>query len=143
MQDTDILPLGHVLSIGAQLKNRLNTWYSVVEATDPNALPTLNAPYKVNVYPPCIANVSILDETSGCMEGMFFRNNKKDSINALYWHIILHVSTPKRGNGVGAEPTWRPSEGWPDSIDALWCAQCFAVLEMGVGPNEIVIKYNP
>jgi hypothetical protein len=29
------------------------------------------------------------------MEGTFFQN-KKDSINVLYWHIILHVSTPKR-----------------------------------------------
>jgi hypothetical protein len=88
-------PLGYLLSIGAQLKNGLNTWYSVVEATDPNALPPLNAPYKVNIYPPCIANGSIIDESSGCMEGTFLRK-KKDSINALYWHIILHVSTPKR-----------------------------------------------
>jgi hypothetical protein len=49
-------------SPGAQLKNGLNTWYSVVEVTNPNALPPLNAPYKVNVYPPaCIADVSILD----------------------------------------------------------------------------------
>jgi hypothetical protein len=29
------------------------------------------------------------------MEGTLFQN-KKDSINALYWHIIHHVSTPKR-----------------------------------------------
>ncbi len=60
-------PLGHLISIGAQLKNGLNTWSSVVEATDPNALPPLNAPYKVNMYPPCIADVSILDESSGCI----------------------------------------------------------------------------
>jgi hypothetical protein len=37
-------PLGCLISIGAQLKNGLNTWYSVVKATDANALPPLNAP---------------------------------------------------------------------------------------------------
>jgi hypothetical protein len=88
-------PLGCLISIGVHLKNGLNTWYSVVEATDANALPPLNTPYKVNVYPPCIANGSIVDESSGCMEGTFFRM-KKDSINVLYWHIILHVLTPQR-----------------------------------------------
>jgi hypothetical protein len=45
-------PLGHLILIGAQLKNGLNTWSSVIEATDPNALPPLNTPYKVNVHPP-------------------------------------------------------------------------------------------
>ncbi len=74
------------------------------------------------MYPPCIANGSILDESSGCMEGMLFRN-KKDSINALYWHIILHV--------VGL--TLSMHRGLPS---------VFAVLETGVGPNEIVIRYN-
>jgi hypothetical protein len=73
----------------------LNTWYSVVESTDPNALPPRNAPYKVNVYPPCIADGSTLHESSGNMEGMLFRK-KKDSVNGLHWHIILHVSTPQR-----------------------------------------------
>jgi hypothetical protein len=68
----DILPLGHLILIGAQLKNGLNTWSSVIEATDPNALPPLNTPYKVNMHPPCIANGSILDECSGCMEDTFF-----------------------------------------------------------------------
>ena len=134
-------PLGHLISIGAQLKNGLNTWYSVVEATDPNALPPLNAPYKVNVYPPCIADGSILDESSGCMEGTFFRN-KKDSINALYWHIILHVSTPQRrtdwvqnllGDQVRVGLTLSMHRGVPN---------VFAVLETGVGPNEIVVRYN-
>jgi hypothetical protein len=79
-------PLGCLILIGAQLKNGLNTWYSVVEATDANALPPLNAPYMVNMYCPCIADGSIVDESSGCMEGTFFRN-KKDSFNVLYWHM--------------------------------------------------------
>jgi hypothetical protein len=135
-------PLGRLILIGSQLKNRLNTWYSVVKATDPNALPPLNAPYKVNVYAPCIANVSILDETSGCMEGTFFQN-KKDSINMLYWHIILHVSTPNNrrmewvqnllGDQVRVGLTLSMHRGRPN---------VFAVLEMGVGPDEIVIRYN-
>jgi hypothetical protein len=86
-------PLGRLVSIGAQLKNGLNTWYSVVKATDPNASPPLNAPYKVNVYPPCIADGSTLHESSGNVEGVLFRK-KKESTNALYWHIIVHVSTP-------------------------------------------------
>ncbi len=64
-------PLGCLILIGAQLKNGLNTWYSVVKATDPNALPPLNAPYKVNMYPPCIDDGSILDESSGYMEGSY------------------------------------------------------------------------
>jgi hypothetical protein len=134
-------PLGCLILIGAQLKNGLNTWSSVVEATDPNALPPLNAPYKVNMSPPCIANVSILDESSGCMEGTFFQN-KKDSINMLYWHIILHVSTPKRrmewvlnllGDQVRVGLNLLMHHGVPN---------VFAVLERGVGPNEIVVRYN-
>ncbi len=89
----------------------------------------------------CIADVSILKETSGCMEGMFFQN-KKDSINALYWHIILHVSTPKRrmewaqnllGDQVRVGLTLSMHRGAPN---------VFAVLQMGVGSNEIVIRYN-
>jgi hypothetical protein len=44
-------PLGCLILIESQLKNGLNTWYSVVKSTDPNALPPLNTPYKVNVYP--------------------------------------------------------------------------------------------
>jgi hypothetical protein len=90
------------------------------------------------VYPPCIADGSILDESSGCMEG----RNKKDSINALYWHIILHVSTPQRrtdwaqnllGDQVRVGLTLSMHHGLPS---------VFAVLETGVGPNEIVIRYN-
>jgi hypothetical protein len=88
-------PLGHLILIGDQLKNGLNTWSLDIEATDPNALPPLDALYKVNIYPPCIADHSILIKSSGCMDIAFFQN-KKDSINVLYWHIILHVSTPKR-----------------------------------------------
>jgi hypothetical protein len=127
--------------IGAQLKNGLNTWYSVVETTDPNALPPLNAPYKVNVYPPCIANGSIVDESSGCMEGTFY-GKKKDSINLLNWHIILHVLTSQRrtewaqnllGDQVRVGLTLSMHLGVPN---------VFAVLETGVGPNEIVIRYN-
>jgi hypothetical protein len=119
----------------------LNTWSSVVEATDPNALPPLNAPHKVNMYPPCIADVSILDKSSGCMEGTFF-GNKKDSINVLYWHIILHVSTPKRrmewalnllGDQVRVGLHLLMHRGVPN---------VFSVLERGVGPNEIVVRYN-
>jgi hypothetical protein len=134
-------PLGHHILIGAQLKNGLNTWYSVVEVMYPNALPPLNTPYKVNMYPPCIADGSILNESSGCMKGMFFRN-KKDSINALYWHIILHVLTPQRrtdwvqnllGDQVRVGLTPSMHRGVPN---------VFAVLETGVGPNAIVIRYN-
>ncbi len=134
-------PLGCLISIGAQRKNGLNTWSSVVEATDPNALPPLNAPHKVNMYPPCIADVSILDKSSGCMEGTFF-GNKKDSINVLYWHIILHVSTPKRrmewalnllGDQVRVGLHLLMHRGVPN---------VFSVLERGVGPNEIVVRYN-
>jgi hypothetical protein len=93
------------------------------------------------MYPPCIADGSILDETSGCMEGTFFRN-KKDSINVLYWHIILHVLTPQRrtdwvqnllGDQVRVGLTLSMHRGVPS---------VFAVLETGVGPNEIVIRYN-
>jgi hypothetical protein len=134
-------PLGCLILIGAQLKNRLNTWSSVVEVTDPNALPPLNAPYKVNMNPPCIANGSILNKSSGCMEGTFFQN-KKDSINMLYWHIILHVPTPKRrmnwvlnllGDQVRVGLHLSMHCGVPN---------VFAVLERGVGPNEIVVRYN-
>jgi hypothetical protein len=134
-------PLGHLVSIGAQLKNGLNTWYSVFKATDPNASPPLNAPYKVNVYPPCIADGSTLHESSGNVEGVLFRK-KKDSTNALYWHIILHVSTPQRrtdwvlnllGDQVRVGLTQSMHRGVPN---------VFAVLETGVGPNEIVIRYN-
>jgi hypothetical protein len=112
----------------------LNTWSSVVEATDPNALPPLNAPYKVNMYPPCIADVSILDESSGCMEGMFFQN-KKDSINALYWHIILHVSTPKRRMEWALNLLGEQVKGGPASVDALWCAQCLCSPQEGSVPK--------
>jgi hypothetical protein len=75
------------------------------------------------------------------MEGMFFRN-KKDSINVLYWHIILHVLTPQRrtdwaqnllGDQVRVGLTLSMHRGVPN---------VFAVLKMGVGPNEIVIRYN-
>jgi hypothetical protein len=93
------------------------------------------------VYPPCIVDGSILNESSGCMEGTLFRN-KKDSINALYWHIILHVSTPQRrtdwaqnllGDQVRVGLTLSMHRGLPS---------VFAVLETGVGPNEIVTRYN-
>jgi hypothetical protein len=132
-------PLGHLILIGAQLKNGLNTWSSVVEATDPNALPPLNTPYKVNLYPPCIADGSILDESSGCMEGTFFRN-KKDSINKLYWHNILHVSPPKgRMDWVLNLLGDQPSEGGPAYIDALWHTQCLCSPQEGSGPNDIVV----
>ncbi len=124
------------LLIVAQLKNRLNTWSSVVEATDPNALPPLNAPYKVSMYPPCIANGSILDESTGCMEGTFFQN-KKDSINALYWHIILHVSTPKR------RMEWVLNLLGDQVRRGLHLSMhVFVVLKKGVGSNEIVVRYN-
>jgi hypothetical protein len=119
----------------------LNTWSSVVEATDPNALPHLNAPYKVNMYPPCLADVSILIKSSGCMEGMFFQN-KKDSINVLYWHIIFHVSTPKR------RTEWALNLlGDQVRVGLHLSMHCgvpnvFAVLKRGVGPNEIVVRYN-
>jgi hypothetical protein len=95
----------------------------------------------VNMYPPCIANASIVDESSGCMEGTFFRN-KKDSINTLYWHIILHLSTPQRrtewaqsllGDKVRVGLTQSMHHGVPN---------VFADLETGVGPNEIVVRYN-
>jgi hypothetical protein len=75
------------------------------------------------------------------MEGTLFRK-KKDSINVLYWHIILHVSTPQRrtdwvlnllGDQVRVGLTLSMHRGVPN---------VFAVLEMGVGPNEIVIRYN-
>jgi hypothetical protein len=71
----------------------------------------------------------------------FFRNNK-DSINALYWHIILHVSTPQRrtdwaqkllGDQVRVGLTLSMHCGVPN---------VFAVLETGVGPKEIVVRYN-
>jgi hypothetical protein len=95
----------------------------------------------VNANPPCIADGSILDESSGCMECTLFRN-KKDSINALYWHIILHVSTPQRridwaqnllGDQVRVGLTLSMHRGLPS---------VFAVLETVVGPNVIVIRYN-
>jgi hypothetical protein len=35
---------------------------------------------------------------------------------------------------VGAELTWRPSEGWPHSTMHHGVPNVFAVLEMGVGP---------
>jgi hypothetical protein len=129
-------PLGCLILIGAQLKNGLNTWYSVVKATDPNALPPLNAPHKVNVYPPCIANGSTLHESSGNMEGTLFRK-MKDSINMLYWH-----STPQRrtdwvlnllGDQVRVGLTLSMHRGVPN---------VFALLKMGMGPNKIVIRYN-
>jgi hypothetical protein len=92
-------PLGCLISIGSQLKNGLNTWYSVVESTDPNALPPLNAPYKVNVYPPCIANGSTLHESSGNMEGTLFRK-KEDSINA-HTGISFCMCQHPRGELIG------------------------------------------
>jgi hypothetical protein len=76
------------------------------------------------------------------MEGTLFRN-KKDSINALYWHIILYVSTPQRrtdlaqnllGDQVRVGLTLSMHRGLPTSV--------FAVLETGVGPDKIVIRYN-
>jgi hypothetical protein len=60
----------------------------------------------------------------------------------LYWHIILHVLTPQRKtdwamNLLGVQVrvclTLSMHRGVPN---------VFAVLEMGVGPNEIVIRYN-
>jgi hypothetical protein len=65
-------PLGHVILIGTQLKNGLNTWSSVIEATGPNSLHPLNNAYKVTMYPSYIANGSILDESSDCMDSTFF-----------------------------------------------------------------------
>jgi hypothetical protein len=132
-------PLGRLISIGSQLKNGLNTWYSVVEST--NALPPLNAPYKVNVYPPCIANGSTLHESSGYMEGTLFRK-KKDSIIGVYWHIILHVLTPRRRTGWALNLL-----GDQVRVGLTLSMHCgvpnvFAVLQMGVGPNKIVVKYN-
>jgi hypothetical protein len=127
-------PLGHLILIGAQLKNGLNTWSSVVEVTDPNALPPLNAPYKVNTYPPCIAYVSILDESSVCIKGTFIRN-KKDSINARYTGISFSMCQHPEENGVGTESTWRSSEGGPASIDTSWCAQCLCSPREGSGPK--------
>jgi hypothetical protein len=93
------------------------------------------------VYPQCIADGSTLHESSDNVEGTLFRK-KKDSINLLYWHIILHVSTPQRrtdwvlnllGDQVRVGLTLLMHRGVPN---------VFAVLEMGVGPNEIVIRYN-
>jgi hypothetical protein len=92
------------------------------------------------MYPPCIANVSILDESSGCMEGMFFQN-KKDSINALYWHIILHVSTPKRRMEWALNLLGDQVRVGLHLLMHCGVPNVFAVLKRGVGPNEIVVRY--
>jgi hypothetical protein len=42
--------LGCLMSIGTQLRNRLNTWSLVIEATGPNAFPLLMLPIRL----PCI-----------------------------------------------------------------------------------------
>jgi hypothetical protein len=64
---------------------------------------------------------------------------KKDSINVLYWHIILHVSTPKRrtegvlnllGDQVRVSLHLSMHCGVPN---------VFTVLERGRGPSEIVV----
>ena len=127
--------------MGTQLKNGLNTWSSVIEATGPNSLPPLNNAYKVTMYPSYIANGSILDESSDCMDSTFFWN-KKDSVKVLYWHIILHVSTTKKrmewalkllGDQVQVDLYLSMDHGVPN---------VFAVIEREVGPNEIVMQYN-
>jgi hypothetical protein len=75
------------------------------------------------------------------MEGTLFRK-KKDSINTLYWHIILHVSTPQRridwvlnllGDQVRVGLTLSMHRGVPN---------VFTVLKTGMGPNKIVVRYN-
>jgi hypothetical protein len=64
------------------------------------------------------------------------------TLSTLYWHIILHVSTPKRrmewvlnllGDQVRVGLHLLMHHGVPN---------VFAVLEREVGPNEIVMQYN-
>jgi hypothetical protein len=103
--------------------------------TDPNALPPLNAPNKDNMYPPSIANVSLLDESSGCMECMFFQN-KKDYQCVLYWHIILHVLTPKRRMEWALNLLGDQVRVGLHLLMHCGVLNVFAILERGVGPNE-------
>jgi hypothetical protein len=102
--------------IGSQLKNGLNTWYSVVESTDPNALPPLNAPYKVNVYPPCIANGSTLHESSGNVEGMLFR--KRRTLLMCYTGISFCMCWHPRGKLIGR---WTCLESKWGFASLYWC----------------------
>lgn len=94
-----------------------------------------------DMYPPCITDGSIIEYATGSMEGTLFRN-KKDSVNALYWHIILHVSTKKR------RTDWALNLlGDQVRVGLQLSIHCgvpniFAVLERGRSTSEIVVTYN-
>jgi hypothetical protein len=95
--------------------------------------PPLNAPHKVNVHPPCIANGSILDESSGCME--VHSSETRRTLSMRYTGISFCMCRHPRGELIGCRTYLESKWGLPDSIHASWCAKCLHSPRDGSGPQ--------
>ena len=60
-------------------------------------------------------------------------SEKRRTLSMRYTGISLCMC--RHPSWLGAEPAWRPSEGWPHSIDASWCAKCLRSPRDGSGPQ--------
>ncbi len=92
-------PLGCLILIGAQLKNGLNTWYSVVEATDPNALPLSMLPTRLMCIPHALPMV--VPSMNPLVTWRVHYSEKRRTLSTRYTGISFCMCRHPRGELIG------------------------------------------
>jgi hypothetical protein len=136
-------PLGCLISIGAQLKNGLNTWYSVVEATEIQMLcPLSMLPIRLTCIPHALPMVvlSVNPLAAWRVRSSETRRTLSTCYTGISFCMCQHPRGELSGHRTYLETKWGLASLYPCIVAGV--PNVFTVLEMGVGPNEIVVRYN-